>query len=54
MSEHVDTLTHDDHASHEHHGATGILNWLTTTDHKIIGMSYTITSVVMMLYLIHI
>ncbi len=49
MSEHVDTLTHDDHASHEHHGATGILNWLTTTDHKIIGMSYTITSVIMML-----
>jgi cytochrome c oxidase subunit 1 len=34
--------------SHEHHGATGILNWLTSTDHKVIGMSYTVTSVIML------
>ena len=39
----------DDHGHDEHHGASGLLNWLTTTDHKIIGMNYTVTSVVMML-----
>ncbi|MGH9087281.1 MAG: cytochrome c oxidase subunit I [Acidimicrobiales bacterium] len=27
------------------HGPTGLLKWLTTTDHKIIGISYMITSV---------
>jgi cytochrome c oxidase subunit 1 len=32
---------------HEHHEPTGILKWLTSTDHKVIGMSYTITSLVM-------
>jgi cytochrome c oxidase subunit I len=32
--------------AHEHHEATGILKWLTSTDHKVIGLSYTITSVV--------
>jgi cytochrome c oxidase subunit 1 len=37
---------HDDHA-HEHHGPTGILKWLTSTDHKVIGLSYMITSIVM-------
>jgi cytochrome c oxidase subunit 1 len=37
-----------DHAHEEHHGPTGILKWLTTTDHKIIGLSYTVTSVVML------
>ncbi|HLN18314.1 MAG TPA: cytochrome c oxidase subunit I [Acidimicrobiales bacterium] len=31
----------------EHHGPTGLLKWFTSTDHKVIGMSYTITSVVM-------
>ena len=36
------------HGHAEHHGARGILNWLTTTDHKIIGLSYTITSVIML------
>ncbi len=50
----VDTLqpttehAHDD-GHDEHHGASGLLNWLTTTDHKIIGMNYTVTSVIMML-----
>ena len=38
--------SHDDH--HEHHGPTGLLKWLTTTDHKIIGLSYTVTSVLML------
>jgi cytochrome c oxidase subunit 1 len=38
----------DDHAHEEHHGASGLLNWLTSTDHKVIGMSYTITSVIML------
>jgi cytochrome c oxidase subunit I len=35
------------HEMHEHHEATGILKWLTSTDHKVIGLSYTITSLVM-------
>src|ERR1700688_2897627 len=34
-------------AKHEHHGPTGILKWMTSTDHKVIGMSYTVTSVIM-------
>jgi cytochrome c oxidase subunit 1 len=38
---------HDDHGHEEHHGPTGILKWLTTTDHKIIGLSYTVTSVIL-------
>jgi cytochrome c oxidase subunit 1 len=36
---------HHDH--HEEHGPTGVLKWLTSTDHKIIGMNYMITSLVM-------
>jgi cytochrome c oxidase subunit 1 len=39
---------HDEHDD-EHHGPTGLLKWLTTTDHKVIGLSYTITSVIMLL-----
>ena len=41
----------DDHAhggDHEHHGPSGILKWLTRTDHKVIGINYTVTSIVMM------
>jgi cytochrome c oxidase subunit 1 len=39
----------DTHAeTHEHHGPTGLLNWLTSTDHKVIGLSYTVTSVIML------
>jgi cytochrome c oxidase subunit 1 len=35
-------------AEHEHHeGPTGILKWLSSTDHKVIGMNYMVTSVVM-------
>jgi len=43
--------SHDDHGqSHggEHHGPTGILKWLTSTDHKVIGINYIVTSVIMM------
>ncbi len=30
----------------EHHGPSGILKWLTSTDHKVIGLSYMITAIV--------
>src|SRR5487761_1436053 len=36
------------HGLEEHHGPTGILKWITTTDHKVIGLSYTVTAVIMM------
>jgi cytochrome c oxidase subunit 1 len=39
----VETLGH----VHEEHGPTGLLKWLTSTDHKVIGMSYMITSIVL-------
>jgi cytochrome c oxidase subunit I len=35
-----------EHFAHEEHGPSGILKWLTSTDHKVIGMSYMITSLV--------
>ena len=38
----------EEHGHDEHHGPTGVLKWLTTTDHKVIGLSYTITSVIML------
>ena len=41
------TATMHDHGGHEDHGPTGILKWLTSTDHKVIGLSYMITSIVM-------
>ena len=37
---------HDDHG--DHHGPSGILQWLTSTDHKVIGINYTVTSILMM------
>jgi cytochrome c oxidase subunit 1 len=40
---------HDEHHDEEHHGPTGILKWMTSTDHKVIGLSYTVTSVVMLI-----
>jgi cytochrome c oxidase subunit 1 len=46
-----DAASHENHGEHghaDHHGPRGILNWLTTTDHKIIGLSYTVTSVIML------
>ncbi|HEV2426784.1 MAG TPA: cbb3-type cytochrome c oxidase subunit I, partial [Acidimicrobiales bacterium] len=39
----------EDHGPVEHHGPTGVLKWLTSTDHKVIGLSYTVTSVIMMI-----
>jgi cytochrome c oxidase subunit 1 len=36
----------DDHAQH-HEGPTGLLKWMTSTDHKVIGMNYMYTSLVM-------
>ena len=48
-----DVVVVDDHGgaghdAHEHHGPSGLLKWLTTTDHKVIGLSYTVTSVLML------
>ncbi len=40
--------THADHDhGHEEHGPSGLMKWLTTTDHKIIGLSYMITAIVL-------
>ena len=36
---------HDAHVGHEDHGPSGILKWLTSTDHKVIGLSYMITAI---------
>ncbi len=41
-------LEHHGEGHEEHHGPTGILNWLTSTDHKVIGLSYTVTAVIML------
>ena len=41
-----DDGAHTEHG-HEEHGPSGILKWLTSTDHKVIGMSYMITSLVL-------
>ena len=30
---------------HDDHGPTGVLKWLTSTDHKVIGLSYMITAI---------
>jgi cytochrome c oxidase subunit 1 len=39
---------HGHDADHGHHAErSGILNWLTSTDHKVIGKSYMITSLVL-------
>ncbi len=36
----------EEHPEH-HEGPTGILKWLTSTDHKLIGMNYIVTSMIM-------
>jgi len=36
------------HGDVEAHQPTGLLRWLTSTDHKVIGISYMVTSVLMM------
>src|SRR5580692_8094113 len=41
------TGDHGHDGGHAEHGPTGILKWLTSTDHKVIGLSYMITSLVM-------
>ena len=41
------TTHHGDDGHAHHEGPTGILNWLTSTDHKVIGKSYMITSLVL-------
>ncbi|HUI01935.1 MAG TPA: cytochrome c oxidase subunit I [Acidimicrobiales bacterium] len=45
MSVLAEPLVHEH--EHEHHEPTGILKWLTSTDHKLIGMNYMVTSLVM-------
>ncbi len=42
---------HGDHgvSHHDHHGPSGLLKWLTSTDHKVIGINYTVTSVLMLI-----
>jgi len=40
-------VVEEHHGHEEHHGPTGVLKWLTSTDHKVIGMSYMITSLVL-------
>jgi cytochrome c oxidase subunit I len=39
----------DEHLAHAHeeHGPSGLMKWLTTTDHKVIGLSYMITAIVL-------
>ena len=37
---------HGHEGEHAEHGPTGLLKWLTSTDHKVIGKSYMITSLV--------
>ena len=37
------STTHPEH----HEGPTGLLKWMTSTDHKVIGMNYMVTSLVM-------
>ncbi|HXX89956.1 MAG TPA: cytochrome c oxidase subunit I [Acidimicrobiales bacterium] len=48
--EHPRTLPAE-HGTDTHHppAPRGILRWITSTDHKVIGTSYTVTSVVMLL-----
>ena len=40
----------EEHGHDEHHGPTGILKWITTTDHKVIGIQYGLTSLVFLFF----
>src|ERR1700728_538838 len=44
---HVPGSLHGEGAHEHHEGPTGIINWLTSTDHKVIGKSYMITSLIL-------
>ncbi|MHB8438621.1 MAG: cytochrome c oxidase subunit I [Acidimicrobiales bacterium] len=48
------TLAPAPHVAHEHEehhaGPQGILRWMTSTDHKVIGMNYMVTSLVMFFF----
>jgi cytochrome c oxidase subunit 1 len=40
-----------EHHEPEHHGGpTGLLKWMTSTDHKVIGLNYIVTSLVMFFF----
>jgi cytochrome c oxidase subunit 1 len=41
-------VVHEHGADHGHdeHGPSGLLKWMTSTDHKVIGLSYMITAIV--------
>ncbi|MGE0159600.1 MAG: cbb3-type cytochrome c oxidase subunit I [Gemmatimonadales bacterium] len=43
----TETLTHHDAHAHEHHGPQGILKYIWSTDHKMIGMQYMFTGMFM-------
>ncbi len=45
IAERPGVVGHPDEPEHEH-GPTGIMKWITSTDHKVIGKSYLITSLV--------
>ncbi|MCU1491063.1 MAG: cytochrome c oxidase, subunit [Acidimicrobiaceae bacterium] len=45
LAERPSPLSHPEEPEHGHE-PSGVLNWLTSTDHKVIGKSYTITSLV--------
>ena len=42
-------IAHEPGGSHGHSGPTGFYQWLTSTDHKVIGKSYMYTSLVFLL-----
>ena len=37
------------HATAEHHEPSGLIKWLTSTDHKVIGKSYMFTALILMI-----
>jgi cytochrome c oxidase subunit I len=43
---HTPGEAHGGMGGHVEHGPSGLLKWLTSTDHKVIGLSYMITSIV--------
>jgi cytochrome c oxidase subunit 1 len=46
LQDRATTAIHVEHAEH-HEEPSAVVKWLTTTDHKVIGLSYMITSIVM-------